>query len=486
MFSDIFTLPRLRQLEHLAVNKNINLMAQAAQVIFNWITHYYPKAHVLMAVGTGNNGGDALCCAKLLAQHNIKVTLWVPETPKTDESIQAFNECKQLNLPVIEQFNQLPELPDLIVDGFFGIGLNRNLDQNWQDRINQINRCGIDVLAIDTPSGLDAYRGIIYGAAVKAHTTLTFICAKPGLHTNEGVDQSGKVFVAALNIPNAIIPESSGTIAPSQEASQLKRVANCHKGTFGSIGVIGGAKSMLGAAILCARTSLYCGAGKVYVGTLGDYQVDPIAPELMFSTAEHILEQDIQVMAIGPGLSVQDRAKACLEKALGLPIKKVLDADALNLISQNHDLEDYFTEQNNTEIILTPHPTEAARLLKTSTSLIQANRVKAAQQLAHKFNATVILKGCGSIIARPDGFYRVNTSGSATLASGGQGDVLTGICAALLGQGLDAFEAASISAYVHGLAGEHYARKKGQIGLSASKTIEIIKHYLNKLIEQEN
>ena len=486
MFSDIFSLPSLRQIEHDAEQNDIPLMQQAARTTYDWIIKKFPKPiRILIASGQGNNGGDALYCGLLLNQQGYQVTIWQPENPKSPATIAVLAECVHAQLPIIEGNLLPPELkPDLIIDGFFGVGLNRNLSIDWQNRISQLNAMGKPILALDTPSGLDAYRGTLYGTTIHATDTLTFICAKPGLHTHNGIDYSGYVYTMPLDIPPELLPAPKGTIAPI-EALHLHRPADSHKGLFGTVGVIGGAEGMLGAALLSGRAALNFGAGKVYVGTLAPYSVDPNTPELMFADATKVLTQSISVLAIGPGLSCSTEAKNCLEKALKLLLPMVIDADALNLLAQNPSLETPL-KQSTREKILTPHPAEAARLLKTSTSLIQANRVKAAQQIAEKYNAVTILKGAGSIIARADGYYRVNRSGSPALSSAGQGDVLTGMCAAFLAQGLDAFCAASLATYVHGLAGQHYAEAEGQIGLSASATIPLAKKILNTLIRQQN
>ncbi len=486
MFSDIFSLPSLRQIEHDAQQSNIPLMQQAARATYDWIIKKFPDPlHILIASGRGNNGGDALYCGLLLNQQGYQVTIWQPEKPNSPDTISVLAECVHAQLPIIEGNLLPPELkPDLIIDGFFGVGLNRNLGIDWQNRISQLNAMDKPILALDTPSGLDAYRGTLYGTSVRATDTLTFICAKPGLFTHNGIDYSGSVHTMPLNIPPELLPAPKGTIAPIQ-TPHLNRSADSHKGLFGTVGIIGGAEGMLGAALLSGRAALSFGAGKVYVGTLAPYNVDPNTPELMFGEAAKVLTQSINVLAIGPGLSCCNEAKNCLEQALKLSLPMVIDADALNLLAQNPSLETPL-KQSTQEKILTPHPAEAARLLKTSTSLIQANRIKAAQQIAEKYHAVTILKGAGSIIARADGYYRVNLSGSPSLSSAGQGDVLTGMCAALLAQGLSAFCAASFATYIHGLAGQQYTEAEGQIGLSASATIPLAKKILNTLIRQQN
>ena len=484
MLSNIYSLSDLRKIEHEAEKLNLPLMQRAAQVACDWVIKNYPQsANILVASGCGNNGGDALWCAYMLAQHGgYSVAIWLPFPPISEATIEALAACKAINLPIYSDIELLPTQPQLAIDGFFGIGLNRELSANWQQCINQLNKLDIPILALDVPSGLDAYCGTIYGSVVKASDTLTFICAKPGLFTNYGKDYAGKVTVDSLNIPPSLFAASQGDIAPitAEMLTGLKRVHNSHKGSFGTVGVIGGTEGMLGSALLCGRAALLSGAGKVLLGTLAPLFIDVSMPELMLSSAQELLSKKPDILAIGPGLSCCQEALDCFKEALIYYPIRVIDADALNLLAQHPELDRYFLNDNTS--ILTPHPAEAARLLQTDTLIIQKDRVKAAQRLANKYQCTVILKGAGSIIARADGYYRINTTGSPSLSAAGQGDVLTGICAALLAQGLDGFSAASVATYIHGLAGESYSQTIGNIGLTASHTINLAVKHLNNLI----
>jgi hydroxyethylthiazole kinase-like uncharacterized protein yjeF len=228
---------------------------------------------------------------------------------------------------------------------------------------------------------------------------------------------------------------------------------------------------------------LGCGAGKVWVCALDSrLAVDPQAPELMMRSTDTL--PSCSVLAVGPGLGREPAASHLLATALARPEALVLDADALNLLALNPSLCQALA-QRSAAAILTPHPAEAARLLATCTAEVQANRLQAAQALALRFNSVVIMKGAGSLIVCPDGSYHLNTTGGPALAAAGQGDVLTGLCAALLAQGLEAFEAASLAVYVHGLAADDYVGTVGgPIGLSASHTISGCALALNRLLAQ--
>jgi hydroxyethylthiazole kinase-like uncharacterized protein yjeF len=242
---------------------------------------------------------------------------------------------------------------------------------------------------------------------------------------------------------------------------------------------------MLGAALLAGRAALASGAGKVYVCPLDDrLAVDPSAPELMIYQLDdtgHLPPCD--VIALGPGLGQGSAAHMLLPEILGLEKPMVLDADALNLVAHSPALAQRL-HQRGASSVLTPHPAEAARLLGKTTVEVQADRVQAACTLAQRFQAVVVLKGAGSLIARPDGFYRLNISGGPALSSAGQGDVLTGAIAALIAQGLTAFEAACCAVWAHGTVGDEYCREAGgPIGLAASATVPMLSTVLNRLTD---
>jgi len=482
MTDDIFSLADLRAIEKTAEQAGLDLMQKAADSATHWVVQHYPNdCAILVAAGTGHNGGDALWVAYQLAQLAYPVTLFVPETPKSVATQKALLACLDEGVLVIKEASDLNASFSLLVDGLFGIGLNRILSSTWQAIIRQINSLQIPILSLDVPSGLDAWCGSVYGEAIRANTTLTFLCAKPGLHTAEGPDYAGQVMVDRLDLPATMRPIPCGTLLPPS-AHSLARKMNSHKGQYGTVCVVGGAIGMVGAALLAGRAAISSGAGKVYVGLIEPILYDPLMPDLMIQNAQAIHQLEADVYVVGPGLSCTDQAYQVLRPLLDQPSKKVIDADALNLIAQHPQLAKAVFAQPDT-CILTPHPMEAARLLNTSVDKVQSDRVAASKKLAQQFCATVVLKGCGTVIARNDGFFRINTSGNAALSVAGQGDVLAGICGALLAQGMPIFEAASLGVYVHGLVANHWQNiHQGTIGLSASQTILLIANELNRLI----
>lgn len=414
------------------------------------------KARVLICAGPGNNGGDARVMARLLAQQGITVVVMAPgdDVPGGDYG--------------------------LVVDGLFGIGLTRHVTGPHAALIARINAFDGPVLALDVPSGIDGDTGRVMGIAVRATHTLSFIGGKPGLYTLDGPDHCGDVRVDDLGL--RLDGYLGALLSPDDFRACLKpRERNSHKGSFGSLVVIGGAPGMTGAALLAARAGLKLGAGRVFVGLLQPLAVDPVQPELMLRTPEDALAQATAAV-VGPGLGSSDDAVAILRRAASADFPLLLDADALNLVAAHPVLAGNIARRSAATLI-TPHPAEAARLLATTTEAIQADRVAAALEIATRFRAHVALKGCGTVIAHPDGSWRINTSGNPGLASGGTGDVLAGMAGALLAQGWPAAAALCGAAHLHGAAADELAASgDGPIGIVAGELISAARRLLNRLI----
>lgn len=481
MQAAIYGLGALRALEQRAQQSGIDLMQRAGQAIADWVAARLPLgASILLAAGPGNNGGDALIAATLLHQAGFNTEVLLPEAPKSTEALRALRSWQAT---AAKTWGTLPAhfpRPDLVIDGLFGIGIERPFSPAWCQVIERLNRLGAPILALDTPSGLDAYRGSRRNAAIAASATLTFLCHKPGLYTGEGSDLAGTVWLATLDHPGWSGTEPDGALnRPS--ARRLQRRNNSHKGSYGTVSIVGGAPGMLGAALLAAKAALTNGAGKVFVCALDTrLPLDPTHPELMIHSADDW--QTGSVLAIGPGLGQSPEAHALLCTAVQHDGPLLLDADALNLLARDPTLTEALAQRSE-PAIMTPHPAEAARLLDSDTAEVQADRLAAAQLLARRFNCVVVLKGAGSLIVNPDGYYHLNTSGGPALASAGQGDVLSGLCAALLAQGLDGFEAASLAVLVHGQAADDYTLAQGgPIGLSASDTAIACARVLNRML----
>ncbi|RQO76269.1 bifunctional ADP-dependent NAD(P)H-hydrate dehydratase/NAD(P)H-hydrate epimerase [Aquitalea sp. FJL05] len=480
----LWSLPDLRRLETEAERQGLDLMQRAARATADWVGQHLDRdAHILVAAGPGNNGGDALYAALLLMQAGYSVDILLPQAATSPQSQAALQAIRQAGGIPLQQLASDYPTPDLLIDGLFGIGLSRPLSADWVAVITRLNQLSCLKLALDCPSGLDPYTGQAQQACMDASHTLTFLCHKPGLFYAAGADHAGQIELAELDCPQALLPPAEGYLN-RQDASPLQRRRDSHKGSNGTVCIIGGNRGMLGAALLAGRAALAAGAGKVHVLTLdGSLPVDPACPELMLQHADPAMPlPSADVLALGPGLGQDKPARQWLALALASSLPLVLDADALNLLACSIDIQQALAKRPATSI-LTPHPAEAARLLACSTATVQGDRLAAARQLAERFQCTVLLKGAGSLIVTVGQPYLLNTSGGPALATAGQGDVLTGLIAALLAQGMDARAASSLAARVHGLAGDEYQQQAGgPIGLTASATSQRCSNWLNRLL----
>lgn len=413
---------------------------------------------ILILAGPGNNGGDARIAAARLSGEFHRVTL----ASRSDE---------------------IPSKKwGLVIDGLFGIGLTRNIEGEYARLVEYANAQVCPVLALDIPSGLDSDTGRVMGCAVRATHTLTFIALKPGLLTLDGPDYCGEITVADLGVP----VEKAGAWVAGRElfhAALKRRPRNFHKGLAGSVAILGGATGMTGAALLAGRAALKLGAGRVYVGMLDTaLALDPGAPELMLRHADDALGLDLNALVAGPGLGLGRRAETLLGAVLTSEVPCVLDADALNLISESADLR-RVCAQRSAETLVTPHPAEAARLLRATTAVVQADRVKAARSLGENLNAHVVLKGNGSILVARDGHWFVNRTGNPGMASAGMGDVLAGILGALLAQGLSGESALVLGTHLHGAAADALAAGGiGPVGMTAGELIDAARRLWNQWI----
>ncbi|WP_153110828.1 NAD(P)H-hydrate dehydratase [Propionivibrio limicola] len=500
MFSvPLFRTDEIRRIE--AAASGLQLMQRAGSAAADFAATLFSadvansSSHVLVLAGPGNNGGDALVVALHLRKRRFDVrVVFAGDTEKLPkDAAQAYRQF-------VEEGGVLcATIPgdlrwELIVDGLFGIGLKREISGRYAELVEQANnlaaRDACPLLALDCPSGLDSDTGRASGIAICASHTITFIGGKPGLFTADGPDLCGMVKVATLDLDVA-----SNNDLPSEPVGQLvvralfsgrlkRRANNSHKGTYGNAGVLGGAHSMVGAALLAARAALHLGSGRVYVGLLDDRapSFDPGQPELMLRNPDLLFGSSLTALACGPGMGNTAAATQLLERALTLSIPLVLDADALNLVARHEPLQ-RILQSRSAPSLLTPHPAEAARLLGCDVAMIQADRPVTAIRMARRFNALVALKGAGTVIATPDGRWFINTSGNPGLATAGSGDVLTGFVTALLAQGWPPCEALMAAVHLHGTAAERLVGQgQGPIGLTAGELIDSARCCFNQWI----
>ncbi|MGV7206471.1 NAD(P)H-hydrate dehydratase [Oxalobacteraceae bacterium A2-2] len=473
------------------------LMQRAGQAAANAALDLLPfstsRARVLVLAGPGNNGGDALEAAAHLAHAGatVRVLYWAPSGAQSAEREEALRRARA---SAAEFSDPHPEALDgmewnLAIDGLFGIGLARPIGGVARALVQAVSALPCAILALDVPSGLDADTGAVVGpdgVAVRATRTLTFIADKPGLHTCDGRDHAGTVDVARLEIDKTLVgPASMHLNDPGFFARHLQaRRHNTHKGSYGNVAVLGGAHGMAGAPILAARSALHSGAGRVYALFAGEAPAyDSGQPELMCRPARGYDFSQATLVA-GPGLGTAPAASELLARAIASASPLLADADALNLLAADTSLQAALAARQ-APTVLTPHPLEAARLLGVDASAIQADRVAAARTLAQRLQAVVVVKGSGTVIARPDGQAVINGTGNPALSTAGTGDVLSGLGGALLAQGWPAWEAALAAVWLHGMAADVLvAEGLGPIGLAAGELIPAIRAALNRLTNQ--
>ncbi|HEY0876926.1 MAG TPA: NAD(P)H-hydrate dehydratase, partial [Zeimonas sp.] len=445
-------------------------------------------------VGPGNNGGDALLAALRLRACGFSaraIALDARRTPGGDAG-EIWRRARERGFPIepAEAWEPIFAAPlaPIVIDGLFGIGLQRPLDERIAAMCARIAERRWPVVAVDVPSGIDADTGARLGStAVRARVTVTMIADKPGLRTAAAVDHAGEVRIADLGIGagqrsaalGRVPPKDRGRLfdRPAAQATALpQRACDTSKGSFGSVLCYGGAPGLRGAVLLAARGAQAIGVGRIYVGTPAGELFDPAQPQWM-SVAADADTQRFDAIAIGCGLGDSDAARAALRRAIDGARALLLDADALNVIAADDGLALSLAARNEARrTVATPHPLEAARLLRTDVPRVQSDRIGAACALAAKLNCVALLKGAGTVVASPAGSWSIVDAGSPALASAGTGDVLAGACAALLARGLDAEDAACLGAWLHGKAGEAWAHVHGTAdGLSAAELHEWIR-----------
>lgn len=497
--NELYTVEEIRQIEQAAQSRVPagTLMqragAAAAQLALELPVNGATQ-HVLVLAGPGNNGGDALDVAARLAHSgfNVTVALFAATGAQPQDARDALSRAQSGQATFVDPADPAAisvlqaSRWGMVIDGLFGIGLARPVGGAMRAMVEFINALPCPVLALDVPSGLDADTGDIVGPdgiAVRASHTITFIADKPGLHTCHGRDHAGTVSVAQLDIDASLFPGARACLNdPAQFSGALRpRPQNSHKGSFGDVAVLGGAHGMQGAPLLAARAALFGGAGRVFACFIDEAPgFDPAQPELMCRHAGDFDFSHATIVA-GPGAGSAARASALLAGVLALAAPLVLDADGLNMVAADAALQQLLATRSS-PAILTPHPLEAARLLAVSAGVVQADRLAAARQLAARFQAVVVLKGSGSVIASPDGMVAVNPNGNPALATAGTGDVLAGLCGALLAQGLPAWEGALAAVWLHGHAADRLVEQGiGPVGLSAGELIPAIRAARNAL-----
>lgn len=404
-----------------------------------------PHARTIwVACGPGNNGGDGFEAAAHLVQFGKRVvaTRLVPDRVPSKDAAIALSHAKDAGVVFTDQ---PPPSADLCIDALFGIGQLNTWDARCSRWITAINSSGCPILAVDIPSGLDADTGSCVSLHVHASQTLTLLALKPGLFTADGREASGDIWFNALGVSQPSNPCAELNIYQTSR----RRAHNTHKGSFGDVSVVGGARSMEGAAILAARAAIRSGAGRVYVALTQSKAItfDPVQPELMFRDPANL---DLPKLTVVAGCGGGGDIAPLLPELTSRAAKLVLDADAINALASDQTLQKLVKNRPGGTTVMTPHPLEAARLLNVPSSSIQSDRLSAAQSLADQYSCVIVLKGSGTIIAAPRLVPKINPTGNGRLASAGTGDVLAGMIGAHLAQGRSAFDASCFCAFQHG------------------------------------
>lgn len=466
---------------------SIEMMERAAQALADEISASLPAGSAVCFVcGTGGNGGDGTACARLLHER-YRCVILQPEPPKSPNAAENLRRAKACGIPVLQ--TPPADVPDAVVDALFGTGLNRCPEGAQAECIRWINECrggGALVYAADIPSGLNGETGRAYDVCVRVDRTVTFQYEKTGLTLADGLDLCGKVTVADIGFPDAAFgPDDTFLVEPSDLRRFLPaRRRNIHKGSCGHLLIVAGSFGMAGAATMCTKAALRSGAGLVTVAC--PRSVVPIlqtlAPLAMCVPLEEtdgaISEEALPALesalkgkdaaVIGCGLT-RRVSPSIVEAVLSCGIPAVIDADAMNILSENRSLAAHLKPHH----ILTPHPGEAKRLIP---ELAADDPVSAAKQLTG-LGATVLFKGAASVIASPGSpQVCVSASGGCGMARGGSGDILSGILGALLAE-KTAFrpaETAACASELHGLAGELAQKKYGSRAMNAADILEFL------------
>lgn len=483
----------------------ITLMERAGAGIVSCLEQRYGPVRgrtVTVVCGKGNNGGDGFVAARLLRRRHAKVRV-LTMAPTSELSRDAATMSRQFVRSVGKssvypytskaQAQALLQDSDILIDALLGTGLSATVTGRYAEAIDSINEAGRPVIAVDLPSGLHADTGTTLGRAIRATLTVTLGLPKLGLYQGDGINLSGEVAIVDIGIPPAYTEavESRTTLMTPQEICTYlpRRQSSSHKGTFGHAGIIAGSVGKTGAAAMAAQAALRVGTGLVTVAIPSSVN-DVLEAKLLEAMTVPMPETKARTLArtaldrlgdfmaartavaIGPGLSTHPETVELIQalmKQLDRPA--VLDADALNALTGRTAL----LASCKIPPIITPHPGEMARLEADATpQTVNNDRIGTATRFARTRGLFVVLKGARTVVARPDGAVAICPTGNPGMATGGTGDVLTGMMVGFLAQGLSSWEAACAATYLHGVAGDLAAARKGQAGLIAGDMIEEI------------
>lgn len=473
------------------------LMEKAAMKVAQTVTEHAGQNEKILAVcGSGNNGGDGVAAARLLHEQGYQADiLMVGDEERASQQMKAqLNIARNLGMSVYNSVKVCEYT--VIIDSLFGVGLKRNIEGKYAKVIQEINEGNALVVSVDLPSGVDGTNGKILGIAISADYTVTFGCQKNGLILFPGCSLAGKVIVADIGFPKAVIEQfgkNSFYYEPDDLLKLPERKWRSNKGTYGRVLVIAGSEDICGAAYLSAKAAYRTGAGLVKVLTpkCNKAVIQSLLPEALVSTYEsgevnyELLKKEIDwatAVVIGPGMGISDSSREMVLFAIE-NIKKplIFDADSINLLADeekyviNDEINHSTVLHLPSNVILTPHLKEMSRLTKLSLEHIISNLYEVARE--YRGNYVLVLKDARTIVTDKERIY-FNVSGNDGMATGGSGDVLTGIIAGLAAQGMSNFDAAAMAVYIHGLAGDYAAGKTNRYSLMAGDLIDALSYVL--------
>jgi NAD(P)H-hydrate epimerase len=522
----VVTAAEMRQIDQDTIEgigiPGIVLMETAGSAIVQTIEqHYSACKRIGIFAGKGNNGGDGIVIARQLAHIGRDVHLFLVSPPEsfTGEAYINLQIAKNLKLRIqeiptdtalgVEKDASLNHIAscELLVDAILGTGLRGEVRGSIATIINAINHLPIPILSVDLPSGLDADTGNPLGTCVRADRTVTIGLPKRGLLVHPGAELTGKLEIADIGFPAQVIDAQDIKVNWTTESQAAKwmpsRPSASHKGTYGRVFIVAGSTGMTGAAALASEAALRAGAGLVTLAIPNHLNpiLEGLLPEVMTlplpetddgslaasatSTILEFAERTKSVLAIGPGLSQNPETVTLVHQLVHenqdqeLGLRMVIDADGLNALAQARE----HLSSLSKEAVLTPHPGEMARLTNTPIPILETNRISTAQQFANDHGVTLVFKGAPTVTSAPNGNLWVNSTGNPGMATGGMGDVLTGIIAGLMAQGIPSESAAALGVYLHGLAGDIAAEALGMHGLIASDVLKAVPQALSSLTQ---
>lgn len=487
---NLYSAEQVRELDRIAIEDlgilGYTLMTRAGEYSYACLKNHWPEAKSIAVIcAGGNNAGDGYVIAGLAREDGKQVTVFYLIDPAElkGDAVTAYKYLHACNIEPVPFSADALKGFDVIVDAVFGTGLDRDVKGQYYDAIKAINSSRSQVLSVDIPSGLNADTGHVMNIAVKANLTPTFIGLKKGMFTGDGLEYSGTIKFNDLDVPKETyqrLHESSARRLRLEDMNTVlrPRKRNSHKGNFGHVLVVGGDSGYLGAARMAAEAAGRVGAGLVSIATRAAHAsvLSLVRPEIMSHGVETLDElthliHHADVIAIGPGLGQSKWAKQLFAHVLKSELPLVIDADALNLLAKDHLC--------SKDWVITPHPGEASRLLNTDAKTIQFNRFQTMIDLKVNFPGPVVLKGSGTLVADCDGHVFVCDAGNPGMASGGMGDVLTGVIAGLIAQGIEINLATKLGVCLHANAADRAAANSGERGLLALDLMPHLRSLVN-------